>query len=177
MKQLLSITALAVLVSACGGGSGGGSNDPIGGNAPKEDTNIAAASEGASATSAFNSDTATNIIDEKEDTTWISTPDTPIVIEFDSAENIKKISIKQAESSVSVGTNPDVLVELSTDGKTYKTSSITVISGGDIPCNTTTINPTLLECSMDEYEAKYLKITTKNGKSFEFQEVEVIASK
>lgn len=176
MKKILSVAVMAVLMSACGG-SGGSSGSSIGGNTPKEDTNIAAASEGASASSTFNSSTVTNAIDEDEATTWVSDPDKPLIIEFSSAENVKKISIKKVAASVTAGTTPDVLVELSTDGKTYKTSNMTLIVGGDIPCNSTTINATLLECSMDEYEAKYLRITTQNGKSFEFQEVEVIAYK
>lgn len=174
MKQAVLATAIAFGLISCGGGDDGGGGDP----APTPtDVNVSTSTNGATATASFNSSAASNIIDGDYSTTWISNPDSSIVIDFSAVNNVKKITIHKVSAVTTGGSNPDILIELSEDGSSYQTSDITMILGGDLSCNSSTFSAELLECEMDEFAARYLKITSKNGKSFEFKEVEVISNK
>jgi hypothetical protein len=172
MKQVVFATAVSLGLISCGGGSG--SSDPV---ATPTDVNVSASANGAMATASFNSATALSIIDGDVSTTWISDPDSPLVIDFSAVNNVKKITIHKVSAVTSGGSNPDILVELSEDGSLYQTSDITMIIGGDLSCNSSTFSAELLECEMDEFAARYLRLTSQNGKSFEFEEVEVISNK
>lgn len=174
MKQVILATAVVLGLISCGGGGGGSGSDS---SSTLTDVNVSASANGATATASFNSGTASNIIDGDNLTTWISDPDSPIVIDFSAVNNIKKITIRKVSAATTGGTNPDILVELSEDGSSYQTSNITMIVGGDLSCNSSTLSAELLDCDMDEFAARYLRITSQNGKSFEFEEVEVISNK
>lgn len=173
MKKAALVLTLAFGLISCSG-------DDTGGDTPadiKADVNVAASVNGGTVTTVFNPSTAVNIIDGDNATSWISDPDVSLVIDFSSVNNVKKITIRKVFSLFTSGTNPDILVELSEDDITYKTSNITMIAGGDLGCNSSTTNSELLVCEMNEFPARFLRLTSKNGKSFEFNEVEVIAYK
>ena len=174
-KVALAITVALGLIS-CGSGSDSGIPDVI--QTPMtSDVNVAASINGATVTTTFNSNTSSNINDGDDTTTWISDPDVSLVIDFSSVNKVKKITIRKVSSATAGGSNPDILVELSEDGITYKSSDITTITGGDLSCNSNAFSSELLVCEMNAFSARFLRLTSKNGKSFEFKEVEVISNK
>ncbi len=175
-RNILGTVIISLVLSACGGGGGSDSENDGSGSGTKTDVNVAASNNGGVATAAYNSDSAVNFIDEDATTTWISDPDSSIVVDFGSVEKVKKITITKVNSATSAGSNPDVLVELSIDGNDYQSSNITTFSGG-IECSSTVIGGESLVCEMDEYDAQFIRVTSKNGKSFEFKEIEVIANR
>lgn len=173
-KKILLGLSSCLILAACGGG-GGGSNSSDAFNSVS-DVNVARSSNGGTASSAYNPGTASNLIDGNAATTWISDPDEPIVVTFGAVENIKKIKLTRVAASATLGTNPDILIELSADGVAYTKSNVSVISGG-IACTSQTTNNQVMECNMAERPTRYVRITTQNGLSFELAEFEAIARK
>ncbi len=175
MKQVVIVVVIALGLISCSSDSVPGPGSTNTGST--SDVNVSSSANGATVTASFNSSTAPNIIDGDDSTTWISDPDSPIVIDFSAVNNVKKITIYKVSSAIAGGSNPDLLVELSENNISYQTSNITIITGGDLSCNSSALTAELLDCEMDEFAARYLRITSKNGKSFEFKEVEVISNK
>lgn len=175
MKQFFfSAMATCFLLAACGGG-GGGNDDVPRANNPTE-VNVAAQAKGASAIALYNAATAANLIDGNPGTSWISDPDSPIIITFSAVENIRKFKLTRTAAAASLGSNPDILIELSANGVDYAASNVSVITGG-IACSSMTANVQVMECSMSELATRYVRITTLNGKSYELGEFEAIAVK
>lgn len=178
MKKVALVITVALGLISCGSGSGSDSGIPDVIQTPlTSDVNVAASINGATVTTTFNSNTSSNINDGDDTTTWISDPDVSLVIDFSSVNEVKKITIRKVSSATAGGSNPDILVELSEDGVTYKSSDITTITGGDLSCNSSGFSSELLVCEMNVFSARFLRLTSKNGKSFEFKEVEVISNK
>jgi len=172
VKKLLSIGLLPLLLlTACGGGSS--SSD----SSSKSDVNVAAYSNGATALATYNEATAGNLIDEDDTTTWISDPESPIIVTFGRVEKLKSFELRRVSAPALLGTNPDILIELSQDNLTYEKSNASVMTGG-VVCYSAGSNTTSMSCKFDgTYSAKYVRITSLNGKSFEFTEFEAVAYK
>lgn len=173
---LIATVASSLLLTACGGGGGGGSNND---NTPREttptDINVAASANGATATATYNSATAANLIDQNADTTWISDDGTSITVDFGGVKAINKITLSKVAASTTLGSNPDILVELSTDNATYERSGITSpFVSGAIACTNQNSGAEQHTCEMPTHNARFIRITSQNGKSFEFKELEVI---
>ena len=136
--------------------------------------NVALSTNGGSATGSVNASSAGNAIDGNEGTAWSSIDGSTLVVDFGGSKKVTSITIKKSDGlSISSGSNPDVLVELSSDNTTYYTSNITKIFGGDISCTSTSLSSSRLYCAMSAYSARYIKITTQNGKAFDFSEVDI----
>lgn len=157
-----------VMLSACGG-----SGEFVGQETDQE-LNVAASANGGSASAFHNSGTAGNLIDGNTGTSWTSDSEEAIVVRFSSTASIRSITLTRLAAAASLGTDPDILVELSTDGDNYSRSNMSVISGG-IPCTALTSSTTTMSCTMSGYDARYVRITTADGKAFSFTELEVIA--
>ncbi len=164
---------LSLGMTACGGSSGDDNNED---GANLQEVNVATSANGATARSAFNSASAANLIDEDLSTTWISEPDTPIVVEFSEAERIIKIELDFVSADVSYGTGPDIFVEISLDGINYDASGVTALLA-DIPCTESNFANDSARCTMEARKIKFIQITSKVGKSFEFKELRVFANK
>lgn len=124
MKPALSLIAASVfLLNACGGSS---SDSAIPGL--KADTNVALLSRGASASSSHNSSDAKNLIDGNNNTSWTSASGQKIVVDFGSIEKIKSIKLTRQAASAAIGSNPDILIELSTNGSNYTASNLSVVT-------------------------------------------------
>ncbi len=182
MKKLILASSLSVVLAACGGGGGGGSSDSstqpeTNTSTTPVDTNVALKTNSASATASYNADSAENIIDGDEATTWISDPDSPLVIELAEIEKINKLEVSMVPSGgLIIGSNPDITIEFSTDGETYSHSQATYAFSG-VPCSSSTTSSSSISCEMPEYEVKFIRLTTKNGKSLEFKELNANAMK
>ena len=173
MKPALSlIAALAFVLSACGGSSSDSSSIP----GLKSDTNVALLSRGASASSSHNSSDAKNLIDGNSNTSWTSASGQKIVVDFGSVEKIKSIKLTRQATSAAIGSNPDILIELSANGSSYTASNLSVFSGG-IACTSQTITTTTMSCTMAERDTRYIRITSQNGKAYDFIELEALATK
>lgn len=172
MNKQLALTALAssILLTACGGGGGGGGEAPRATTSPE--INVAAASNGALATANYNNTTARQLIDGDIATSWISDDGSTITVQFGITRSITRITLRKVDSSVTVGTHPDILVELSENGSTWTASDMSVYSGG-IPCTRISSGRTVITCDMAARNARAIRVTSQNGKSFEFQELEV----
>lgn len=174
MNKQLALTALAtsILLTACGGGGGGGGSE-----APRATTspeiNVAAASNGALATANYNNATAHQLIDGDIATSWISDDGSTITVQFGITRSITKIVLRKVAASTTVGSHPDILVELSENGSTWTASNMSVINGG-IHCDSYTNGGEVSSCTMAARNARAIRVTSQNGKSFEFQELEVI---
>ena len=96
-------------------------------------------------------------------------------IEFEVVERVQKIVIRKTASTLHSGNNPDIVVELSLDGLTWKTSAITDTANADIPCTATASSSKHIECTMRAVEAQYVRFTSQNGKAYEIAEIEVMA--
>lgn len=138
--------------------------------------NVARSSNGGSATSAHNPGTAANLIDGNSLTAWVSNPGDPIVITFGAVENIRNIKLTRQPSPATLGTVPDILIELSSNGVDYTASNVSVITGG-VACTSLTANNEVMECNMAERPTRYVRITSQNGKAYDFLEFEAIARK
>lgn len=167
----LAAALTSLLLTACGGGGGGGGNDNSRAFSTPE-VNVAAASNGAKATATYNNATAKNLIDGDVATTWISDDGSTITVDFGTTRSITKIVLRKVDSSVTLGSNPDILVELSENGSTWTASNMSVYSGG-IPCTSINSGRTVSTCEMAARNARAIRVTTQNGKSFELQELEV----
>lgn len=173
MKPALSlIAALAFVLSACGGSSSDSSSIP----GLKSDTNVALLSRGASASSSHNSSDANNLIDDNNNTYWTSASGQKIVVDFGSVEKIKSIKLTRQAASAAIGSNPDILIELSTNGSNYTASNLSVVTGG-IACTNLTTSITTMSCTMAEHDTRYIRITSQNGKAYDFIELEALATK
>lgn len=168
---LISSIFILNLFACSGSGSEGESADKSENKTP---INVAASVNGAVATSNFNAETAKNLIDEDEDTTWISDPEEPILVEFDSIKTVTTITIKKVDSIASIGSNPDILVELSKDGIIFQPSAVSNILSPVNKCTHFTSNSEQLFCKMIPLELRFIRITSQNGMSYEFKELEVI---
>ncbi len=170
MRQILLAPVLiaTALITGCGGG---GSDQPKVNT--KTDMNVAASANGATASATYNSADAANLIDEDDSTAWVSDSDRAIVVDFGAVRSIESFELRKAAASVIAGSNPDVLIELSENGSSYSSSRATLTSGV-VPCNSTTIGSEIISCQMDRRNVRYMRITSRNGKAFEFRELEVI---
>ncbi len=172
MKPALSLIAASVfLLSACGGSS---SDSAIPGL--KADTNVALLSRGASASSSHNSSDAKKLIDGNSNTSWTSASGQKIVVDFGSVEKIKSIKLTRQAASAAIGSSPDILIELSANGSSYTASNLSVFSGG-ITCTSQTVTTTTMSCTMAERDTRYIRITSQNGKAYDFIELEALATK
>ncbi|WP_146171207.1 hypothetical protein [Saccharospirillum sp. MSK14-1] len=145
---------------------------------PKTDVNVAA---NATVTTSFNPDDANNLVDEDTATSLVSAPGTPIIVDLGQVETIKSFTLSRVSSSANFGTlsatTPEILVELSSDGIAYEASNISVIVG-DVDCINSTRGQTTMKCEMaNGYDVSHIRITTRNGKSYQFTELEAIAEK
>ncbi len=166
MKPALSLIAASVfLLSACGGSS---SDSAIPGL--KADTNVALLSRGASASSSHNSNDAKKLIDGNINTSWTSEPDTPIIISLKKEEAIKSIKLTRLAESASTGDNPDILIELSINSVFIPINK----NNNTVTCSNT---QTLITCNMDPRQTNAIRITSKNGRSYLFFELEALATK
>jgi hypothetical protein len=166
MKPALSLIAASVLfLSACGGSS---SDSAIPGL--KADTNVALLSRGASASSSHNSNDAKKLIDGNINTSWTSEPDTPIIISLKKEEAIKSIKLTRLAESASTGDNPDILIELSINSVFIPINK----NNNTVTCSNT---QTLITCNMDPRQTNAIRITSKNGRSYLFFELEAFATK
>ena len=167
MKPALSLIAASVfLLSACGGSSSDSSIPGL-----KADTNIALLSRGASASSSHNSSNANNLIDgNNNNTSWTSEPDTPIIISLKKEEAIKSIKLTRLAESASTGDNPDILIELSINSVFIPINK----NNNTVTCSNT---QTLITCNMDPRQTNAIRITSKNGRSYLFFELEAFATK
>jgi hypothetical protein len=166
MKPALSLIAASVfLLSACGGSS---SDSAIPGL--KADTNVALLSRGASASSSHNSSDAKKLIDGNINTSWTSEPDTPIIISLKKEEAIKSIKLTRLAESASTGDNPDILIELSINSVFIPINK----NNNTVTCSNT---QTLITCNMDPRQTNAIRITSKNGRSYLFFELEAFATK
>lgn len=155
-----------VMLSACGGsGEFAGQVSEI---------NVAASANGGSASSNYNSGTAGNLIDGNTATSWTSDSGQSITVSFSSTASVRSITLRRVNSSASLETNPDILVELSANGINYSSSGVSGPSG-NIPCTALTSSTTIMSCTMSGYDARYVRITTADSKAFSFTELEVIA--
>jgi hypothetical protein len=162
MKPALSLIAASVcLLSACGGSS---SDSAIPGL--KADTNVALLSRGASASSSH----AKKLIDGNINTSWTSEPDTPIIISLKKEEAIKSIKLTRLAESASTGDNPDILIELSINSVFIPINK----NNNTVTCSNT---QTLITCNMDPRQTNAIRITSKNGRSYLFFELEAFATK
>ena len=168
---------LVALVTGCNDESGGSDSD-VDGPSAKSDVNVAAAKNAATTETDHLPEDAVKLIDEDGTTYWQSDVDKPIVVKLSQVERVKSFTLSRInEGSATVGTNPDILVELSSDGSTYEQSGVSVIIGG-VPCSSNTLNATTMKCDMaDGYDLKSIRVTSKNGKAFKFTELEAIAEK
>ena len=92
-------------------------------------------------------------------------------------KTIKSFTLSRVSASASLGTSPDILIELSDDGTTYENSQVSVIVGG-VSCTSMTSNATTMTCEMSGgRDVSHIRITSNNGKSFKFTELEAIAEK
>ncbi|WP_286719097.1 discoidin domain-containing protein [Thalassolituus sp. UBA2009] len=172
MKPALSLIAASVfLLSACGGSSSESSIPGL-----KSDTNVALLSRGASASSSHNSSDAKNLIDGNNNTSWTSASGQKIVVDFGSVEKIKSIKLTRQAASAAIGSSPDILIELSANGSSYTASNLSVFSGG-IACTSQTVTTTTMSCTMAERDTRYIRITSQNGKAYDFIELEALATK
>lgn len=174
-KPFLVVFLPLFLLAACDSSSSDGSS-----NHSLAEVNVASIHNGGTALAVYHADTAENIIDEDDETTWISDPDSPIVIEFERAEKIVSFALYRTNSGASVGSNPDIVIEFSKNGTDYVPSNATYAFGNPdaIPCISSTTGPEVIKCQLqDPYTMKFVRITTKNGKSYEFKEFEAIALK
>ncbi|UXD87271.1 discoidin domain-containing protein [Thalassolituus hydrocarboniclasticus] len=166
MKPALSLIAASVFVlSACGGSSNESSIPGL-----KSDTNVALLSRGASASSSHNSNDANNLIDGNSNTSWTSEPDTPIIISLKKEEAIKSIKLTRLAESASTGDNPDILIELSINSVFIPINK----NNNTVSCSNT---QTLITCNMDPRQTNAIRITSKNGRSYLFFELEAFATK
>lgn len=172
MNQLLSIVICVLLISACGGSSDLGSNTPTGDKVAN--TNVASQFQGGVALSDANSQNTPNAIDEQNTTFWMSESGVPLVIKFEVVERIQTITLRKNAATVNRGSNPDIVVELSLDGLAWKKSAITNAAAADVPCTATSASSTHIECNMNAYSAQYLRITSQNGRTYEFAEIEAL---
>ena len=170
MKNITKVLTFSsiVLLTACGGG---GSDDNKDSNKPFTPTNAAAASNGATITPT----TASNLIDGDVPTSWTSN-DSPVVISFGAVKKIGSIKLTRINSSATLGTSPDILVELSDNGTTYTKSKMSLMfSGAD--CYSTTSNATSMSCTMKPARnISHIRISTPNSKFYDFLELEAITS-
>lgn len=96
---------------------------------------------------------------------------------FGRVEKLKSFELRRVSAQATLGTNPDILIELSQDNLTYEKSNASVVIGG-VACSNTGSNATSMSCEFDgTYSAKYVRITSLNGKSFEFTEFEAVTYK
>ena len=189
VHRLLSIAVLSSLIAACGGegvvdndsedtGSGVVREDdapsPTPSPTPTTTLNVASQAQGGIASSDYDAPQANGAIDDQTSTHWTSQAGTPLEIKFEVVERVQKLIIHKNAGTVHTGSNPDLVVELSLNGRDWQTSAITN-SSADIPCTHTNSSDTHLECTMDIRQAQYLRITSQNGKAYEITEVEVIA--
>lgn len=177
MYMLLGMS-FVLLLSGCNDESGpeSGSQD----SPTKVEVNVAASINGAAATSDYKPDDAKNLIDGDETTWWASHPEEPIVVEFEEVEDVVSLQLTRTAASAQMGTDPDILIELSEDGAAYTNVNFfsALGGGGGVACNSATMNATTLSCTLSEARAtQFVRITSYNGKSFEFIELEVIAMK
>lgn len=166
MKNILtsSLFIATFALTACGGGgSSSGSNDSSKNNKNETKINVAATANGATITPAE----AVTLIDESsESTSWTATHDQPIIIDFGSIKNVESFELKRAPASATVGTNPDIKIELSTNGSSYTVSNVSSLSGG-APCSTMKANPTSMFCEMTPAtKVRYVRITIAEDKSY-----------
>lgn len=173
-KIMLGLSSCLILAACGGGGSGGGNTSDAVDSV--SDVNVARSSNGGSATSVHNSGTAVNLIDGNSLTAWVSNSDDPIVITFGVVENIRKLKLTRLPSPATLGTDPDILIELSSNGVDYTASNVSVITGG-IACTSQTANAEVMECNMAERPTRYVRITSQNGRAYDFLEFEAIARK
>lgn len=177
VASVVGISSL-LLLTACGGGGGGGNGTPHEATPPTTSpatVNVAASSAGARASATYNSGSAGNLIDGNTATSWISDPDSPIRVDFAGPRNISSFTLSRIASSATLGSNSDILIELSADGTSFSRSNVTM--GGGIPCYSSTFNSTTIKCTMTPAQSvRAVRITTRNGKSFELTEFEAIAN-
>lgn len=179
MYKTLGLAVMVLAIAGCGDSSdSSSSSNSSDGTTTKTQVNVASQSKKATTQSAYDNANTVNLIDGDTATTWTSNPGDPVVITFEGLESINKIEVNRVSSSASAGTNPDILIELSTDNTTYKTSDATKFGTGDIPCSSSSLTATTISCTLSEqYTAKYMRITSQNGKAFEFQEVKAYSLK
>lgn len=168
---------LVICLAGCNDESGSGKNNGVGSDS-KTDVNVAA---NATVTTSFNPGDAGNLVDEDAATSLVSSPEIPIVVDFGQVETIKSFTLSRISSSAFFGTMsstiPEILVELSSDGIAYEASNISVIVGG-VDCFKSTRGQTTMKCEMrDGYDVSHIRITTRNGRSYQFTELEAIAEK
>lgn len=177
LNQLGIGVALGVLVGLNGCTSSSSSDsEPV----LKSDVNIALLSNGASAMATVNNSDANNSIDDNNATSWGSISGSSLIVKFSEVNTIKSFAIKKSDGQgVSAGSNPDILVELSKDGETYETSQVTTFGiSGTIGCMNTSLSASNISCDLTStFEAQYIKITTQNGESYAYDEIEVISYK
>ena len=121
---------------------------------------------------------ASNIIDGDAATSWNAQSGTPIVIDLGSLQKIKEFELTRVESTASLGTSPDILIELSTDNTNYKKSQVSTVmnvSGGE-SCSSVSASKTRMFCAMTPAKnIRYVRITIATGKAFDLTEFKTIA--
>lgn len=174
-KQLLLGLVSVFVLTACGGGGGSSESSPRNFDAT-EDVNVASIFDGGTATATENAAMATYLIDEDPGTAWVSTPGSPIIIQFAEVEEIHKMTLTRLSAQATLGTNADIRIELSTDGVNYTESNMSRIAGG-IPCTSLTTNNEEMQCEMEKRATRFVRITSRNGKAYDLVEFEAIANK
>lgn len=190
--------AFCLSLVGCGGGSSGSSDAGGDGYVARTwvELDVASQAHGAVAVASYNADTAGNLIDDNDDTTWISDPYSPIVVDLGAIEELVRFELRFVTNmgATKLGSNPDLILELSADGSNYLASEVTFFGKGQdkaqctsfatareyIRCNIPARirNPVTNEFVENPYwKVRFIRITTTNGNSFEFTELDVIAKR
>lgn len=177
----LSIVLLALLLAGCNETSTLNSTSSDSADfADKIDVNVAASANGATVTTNFNKQEAGNLIDGDNTTIYGSQEDTPIVVEFEQVESVIEITLSRVNSPATLGSDPDILVELSSDGTNWTTSNISAAigNGSGVACPNWSFNKTTMKCGMPNgHNVSHIRITSRNSNAFEFTQLEAIAKK
>jgi len=151
-----AVVALVILgLVACGGSSGGSSNDFIGSSS---DINVALQANGGSATASYDNDNA-GLVNDGDTTTstfWAGNViNDAVTIDFGSSKNISSITIYTNSTTFS-SSNPDQLIEISSNGTNWRTTAQLV--GGDVPCSSSSLGSGKVACTLtSRADARFIR--------------------
>lgn len=172
---LCFVFAMAVTLSACGGGSsGGGSGDGGDGNNQPELKNVALQKNGGTATASYDSANA-DIVNDGDDNSqpfWAGNANGDYVtVEFDDIYSLERIRIVTNATS-----NTLTQLQVSTDGTNF--ADVGYFSGSP-RCANLSMGSGRIDCGIPEgIDASHVRvvITTDNASSVQISEIEAMGN-
>lgn len=158
----LGLSAFVItLLTACGGGGGGGtpSNSNPGGSTPQTDSNVALASQGATATATYDNGNA-DLVNDGDTTSnfWAGniTGDS-VTVDFGESKNVASLTIYTSSTSYS-SNNPEKIIEVSNNGTTWLTTAVPL--GGDVGCSSLSMGSGRIACTFENRtNLRYVRFT------------------